>query len=169
MARQERERRYISEYMLDTFPEGDYQLNVPLGPIPEYLAKSHGPVKAASIYRPTRPRVDAVKWTPDRYIVIEAKVREAKTGIGDLTFYRSLVPQTIDLPWYDGQPITYRLVVPWSLDWLNAAAEAEGLEIVIYSKPWIDEYIKERQNYFTAEYREERAEKMRLRKALGVD
>jgi len=33
--RQERERRYISEYMMTTWPEGNWQLNVELGPIPQ--------------------------------------------------------------------------------------------------------------------------------------
>lgn len=169
MARQERERRYIAEYMLETFPEGDYLLNVPLGPIPDYLHNAHGPVKAAAIYRPTRPRVDAVKWTPYTYYVIEAKVREAKTGVGDLSFYRGLIPQTRDLPFYTGQSIVYRLVVPWALDWIQAAADAEGIEVVVYWQKWIAKYVKERQNYFTAEYREAREEKMRLREVLGVD
>lgn len=31
------------------------------------------------------------------------------------------------------------------------------------------DYVKERQHYFTAEYRAERAEKMRLREIMGVD
>lgn len=169
MARQERERRYIAEYMLETFPEGDYLLNVPLGPIPDYLLNSHGPQKAAAIYRPTRPRVDAVKWTPDKYYVIEAKIREVKAGIGDLTFYRGLIANTPDLPYYADQVIIYRLVVPWSLDWVVAAATETDIETVIYGREWIAAYVEERKHYFTQEYRDARAEKLRLRKLLGVD
>ena len=169
MVRQERERRFISEYMLEMFPGGDFLLNVPLGPIPDYLLNAHGPQRAAAIYRPTRPRVDAVKWTADRYYVIEAKIREAKTGIGDLAFYRGLIANTPDLPFYAGQELVYRLVVPWSLDWVIASATENGIEVVVYWKDWIAEYVKERQHYFTQEYRDARAEKMRLRGLLGVD
>jgi len=169
MARKERERRYISEYMKETFPEGDYQLNVELGPIPQEYVDRYGLKKAAARFRPTRPRVDAIKWTPEAYYLIEAKVRDIKTGIGDLTYYGGMADRTSDLPYYDGQPIIKRLIVPFMIEWIRVAADAAGVEVIVFMKDWIEEYVKERQNYFTAEYREKRAEKMRLRQIFGVD
>lgn len=169
MARQERERRYISEYMRDTWPGGDYQLNVELGPIPADYVQRYGLTKAAALFRPTRPRVDAVKWTPQAYYLIEAKIRDIKAGIGDLSYYGSVIPTTPDLPFYDGQPIIKRLVIPWMLEWLQPVATAAGIEVVVFEVDWIEAYVQERQHYFTAEYRTERAEKMRLRNILGVD
>ena len=169
MPRKERERRYISEYMLKTWPEGGWQLNVELGPIPQEYVDRYGLGKAAALFRPTRPRVDAVKWTPDKYYLIEAKLRDIKAGIGDLSYYRNMVKGTLDLPFYDGQPIICRLVVPWMIDWIRMAAEAAGVEVIVYFAAWVEDYVKERQHYFTAAYREERAEKMRLREILGVD
>lgn len=169
MPRKERERRYIAEYMLHQWPQGNYQLNVELGRIPQEYIDRYGLGKAAALFRPTRPRVDAVKWTKERYYLIEAKLRAIKNGIGDLTYYRSMIPLTPDLPYYDGQPITYRLVVPWMMDWLSDVAKQSQIEVVVFMPDWIEGYIKERQHYFTAEYRAERAEKMRLREILGVD
>lgn len=169
MARKERERRYISEYMLHAFPEGAWQLNVELGPIPQEYVDRYGLGKAAAMFRPTRPRVDAVKWTPTAYYIIEAKIRDIKAGIGDLTYYKGMVGQTPDLPFYDGQPIICRLVVPWMIDWIKTAADAAGVEVKVFWSEWIADYVKERQHYFTSEYRAERAEKMRLREILGVD
>lgn len=169
MARQERERRYISEYMMKTWPGGDYQLNVELGPIPSEYVQRYGMTKAAALFRPTRPRVDAVKWSPDQYIIIEAKIRDIKAGIGDLTYYKSLIASTPDLPYYDGQPIVARLVIPWMLEWLQPVADAVGVQVIVHTEDWIEGYVKERQNYFTAEYREERRKKMQLREVLGVD
>lgn len=169
MARQERERRYISEYMLDTWPAGEYQLNVELGPIPQDYVQRYGLTKAAALFRPTRPRIDAVKWQPDIYYLIEAKIRDIKAGIGDLSYYASIIPQTPDLPFYSGQPIVRRLIVPWMLDWLAPVATAAGVEVIVYERDWIQEYVRERQHYFTAEYREERKRKMQLRDILGVD
>jgi len=169
MARKERERRYISEYMKDTWPGGDYQLNVELGPIPQEYITRYGLTKAAALFRPTRPRVDAVKWEPDRYLIIEAKIRDIKAGIGDLTYYRNVIAETLDLPEYTGQPIVARLVIPWMLDWLQPVAAANNIEVVVYERDWIAEYVRERQLYFTADYRAARAEKMRLREVLGVD
>ena len=168
MTRQERERRYISEYMLHTWPAGDWQLNVELGPIPQEYVTRYGQAKAAALFRPTRPRVDAVKWEPGKFYLIEAKIREIKGGIGDLTYYRTMSKKTPDLPWYDGQEIICRLVVPWMLEWLSSAAEDNGVEVVIYHADWIDAYVRERQNYFTAEYRQKRAELMRNREILGL-
>jgi hypothetical protein len=110
-----------------------------------------------------------VKWTPERYFLIEAKIRDVKAGIGDLLYYRGMVPQTLDMPFYDGQPISYRLVVPWMIPWVQNAATVAGVEVVVHAPAWIADYVKERQHYFTAEYREARAEKMRLRQLLGVD
>jgi len=169
MARQERERRYISDYMLRTFPDCNYQLNVELGPIPSEYVRRMGLVKAAALFRPTRPRVDAVAWEADRYILLEAKVRDIKNGIGDLTYYRGLIPRTPDLPYYTGQPVVARLIVPWMLEWLNAAAAAVEVEVEVDYQEWIGEYVRQRQLYFTAEYRAARAEKKRLREILGVD
>lgn len=169
MARKERERRFISEYMVETWPKGDWQLNVELGPIPQEYVDRYGLGKAAAMFRPTRPRVDAVKWDGDKYYIIEAKIRDIKAGIGDLTYYLAMVPKTPDLLMYKGQTVVGRLVVPWMLDWIKTAADAVGIEVVIFKPDWIDDYVKERQHYFTAAYRAARAEKMKLREILGVD
>jgi len=169
MPRQERERRYISEYMMLTWPEGGWQLNVELGPIPQEYVDRYGLGKAAAIFRPTRPRVDAVRWEPGHYYLIEAKIRDIKAGIGDLSYYKGMVPSTPDLPYYDGQPVSYRLVVPWMIDWIKVAADGNGIEVAIFTADWIAAYVEERKHYFTAEYRNARAEKMKLREILGVD
>ena len=168
MPRQERERRYISEYMLSTWPEGEWQLNVELGPIPQEYVTRYGMSRAAAIFRPTRPRVDAVKWTKEAYYLIESKIRDIKNGIGDLSYYRGMARRTPDLPWYDNQPIVCRLVVPWFIDWIQVAAIEAQVEVVVFETDWIADYVKERQHYFTAEYRQQRAELMRNREILGL-
>ncbi len=169
MPRKERERRYIAEYMKHQWPEGNWQLNVELGPIPQEYVDRYGLGKAAAMFRPTRPRVDAIKWTPTHYYLIESKIRDIKAGIGDLSYYRGMIPRTPDLPFYNGQELIFRLVVPWMIDWIKAAADAAQVEVVVFWADWIADYVKERQHYFTAEYRAERAEKMKLREILGVD
>lgn len=169
MPRKERERRYISEYMKQTWPGGGWQLNVELGPIPQEYVDRYGLGKAAAMFRPTRPRVDAVKWTADKYYLIEAKIRDIKAGIGDLSYYGGMAERTLDLPFYDGQPIIRRLVVPWMIEWIRVAAEAAQVDVVVFWAEWIADYVRERQHYFTAEYRDSRAEIIRLREILGVD
>lgn len=169
MARKERERRYISQYMKDAFPDMNYQINVELGAIPQEYVQRYGIARAAALFRPTRPRVDAVRWQPDKYYLIEAKLRDMKSGIGDLLYYKSVIPSTPDLPFYDGQPIVARLVIPFELEWLKPIADEAGIEVVVKWYDFVDEYVRERQHYFTAEYREARREKMRLREILDVE
>jgi len=169
MPREDRERRYIAEYMLEAFPRGGYSLNVPLGPIPDEIQARYGAQAGANLYRPSRPRIDATAWTPGVYWLIEAKVREAKAAIGDLLVYKSLAERTLDLPGYIGQEFRLRLVVPWALDWVISAATSYGMHLVVYLPPWVEEYVRSRQDYFTREYRLARDEKTRLRRVLGVE
>lgn len=169
MARKERERRYIAEYLKDNYPRGNWQLNVELGRIPEEYIQRYGLTRAAALFRPSRPRVDAVIWEPERYILVEAKLRDIKAGIGDLLYYQAQLPNTPDLPYYDGQPFRLRLVVPWLVEWIHQVATAAGVEVVVSWQDWIADYIRERLDYFTAEYRAKRAELMRMREILGVE
>lgn len=169
MPRKERERRYITQCMKDTYPDMRWQLNVELGPVPQEYINRYGQTKAAALFRPTRPRVDAVRWTSDAYYLIEGKLRAIKSGVGDLMFYRLQAKITYDLPNYDGQPIKAILFLPWMIDWMQETAKEADIEIKVLWYDWIDDYVKMRQNYFTAEYRAERAEKMRRREILGLD
>ena len=169
MAFEPRERRYIAEYMADAYPQGNYALNVPLGPVPEDIAAKFGLAAGAKLIRPSRPRIDAVAWNRNYYYLIESKIREAKAAIGDILTYRALADKTADLPGYTGQEFQMVVVVPWALEWVLEAAQANGIRAEIYLPPWVEQYVKDRQLYFTAEYRVARAEKMRLRKTLGVE
>lgn len=169
MPRQERERRYISEFVKTAFPDMNWQLNVELGAVPAEYVTRYGLTKAAALFRPTRPRVDAVRWTKDSYYLIEAKLRDIKAGIGDLLYYQSVIPVTPDLPYYEGQPIKLLLVIPFTMEWIKKVADASNVELKFFEPEWVADYVKERQHYFTAEYREERRKKMELRKILDVE
>lgn len=169
MARAERERRYISEYTLEHFPEGNFQLNVPLGPIPEEIVKLQGLARGAAFYRSARRRVDATAWRPEAFYLIEAKIRDPLEGLGRLQTYRDLARVTPDLLGFEGQPIVARLVVPFSLTWIIEAARAATIELIVWKPPWIDDYVRERQLYFTAEYRRAREEKKHLRQLFDLE
>ncbi len=169
MARAERERRYVADYLAQYYPRGGWMTNVPLGPIPEEITSQHGIARGAMLFRPARPRVDAVIWSTSHYWLVEAKIREAKSAVGDLLVYRTLADSTPDLPEYNGQEIHTRLIVPWALDWISRVATRYGMEMEIFLPAWVEDYVRERQNYFTREVRLARDEKMRLRQVLGVE
>ena len=169
MPREERERRYIRDYLLKFYPGGGWVTNVPLGPIPQEIIARYGLQAGAKLFQPSRPRIDAVLLAANRYFLIEAKIREAKAAIGDLLVYRALAEKTPDLPLYDGQVLAMRLVVPWALDWVKLAAQEHGMDLVEFLPAWVEDYVRMRQDYFTKEWRMKREEIIRLREVLGVE
>ena len=169
MPREERERRYVAEWLLATYPQGNYMTNVPLGPIPEEIIARHGLQAGARLFNPSRLRVDGVVWLPNLYLLVEAKIREPAHAIGQLLLYKALAEKTQDLPSYDGQPFRLTLVVPWSLDWIKQAVQAHNMDLQIFLPAWVEAYVRERQEYFTRAYRLSREEKMRLRRTFGLE
>ncbi len=166
---EQRERRYISEYMLQAFPGGSFALNVELGPVPTELVEVHGLDGAALRYRPFRRRVDGTAWDERTYWLVESKIRDPLEGLGRLQTYRDLAGETPDLVGYERQEVRMRLVVPFSLDWIKVAAQKAGIELVEFFPSWITAYFQERQRYFTAEYRAKRDEKQAMRKLFGLE
>ena len=167
--RQERERRFISEYVLQAFPSGEWTLNVPLGAVPFELVRIRGTMAAAALFRPQRRRVDAVAWTRDAYYIVEAKIRDPFEGIGRLVTYAKEATRTNDLPGYEGQPIIPRLVVPFVIERDRISATELDIEIVEFSPPWIAEYVRERQLYFTADHRQARQDRDAQRQLFGLE
>jgi len=165
----EREKRYIREYCEATFRPGTYELNVPIGPIPEQSIEIYGLRRAKTRYRPWRRRIDAVAWQTGVYILIEAKIRDPLEGLGRLHTYLTLAKQTPDLPGYEGQVFEKRLIVPFALDWIKEAARADEVRLEEFWVDWIADYVRDRQLYFTRDYRVKREEIMRLRRLLGVE
>jgi len=155
--------------MLATFPDGDWELNVPLGDVPLELIQQEGLTKAARLYRPQRRRVDAVAWRADAYYLIETKIRDPFEGIGRLQTYAREAARTPDLPGFDGQPIIPRLVVPFVIQRDQMASDEAGIELVEFFQDWIGDYLIERQQYFTAAFRIARADKMRMRELLNLE
>jgi hypothetical protein len=165
----ERERRYGAEYMKKEFPHGNFAMNVPLGKIPQESIDQLGVTEAASVYRPYRPRADAIAWSAGHYILLEFKIVNPAIGIGQLLMYQFLIPVTNDLPYYTGQPLEMRLVTPSAIDWVQTVCFQAGIRLIIEEQSWISEYIDSRQNYFRAPYRAAREEKLRMRRLLGLE
>ena len=106
------ERRYVAEYCLSMWPAGGYQLNFPLGPIPEYSSKQLGYEAAARYWRPYRPEIDAIKFFDTGIVLIETKVIKAWHVLGQLLLYKELVPYTEKLKAWWGKDIQLRIVMP---------------------------------------------------------
>jgi hypothetical protein len=146
MARREyvqRERRYVIEYVQDRMPDRDFVFyNVPVGPAPEELAKAH-PEVPIEHFRRWRLYADAVVGWRGLLVLVEAKIRNPKTGIGYLLQYAPLVSQTPELKPYAGRPLQLRLVTPRQDPRVIQAAAQFGIVVDIFYKPWVGEYLRE--------------------------
>jgi len=165
--REEHEARYVSEYILEKFPERTYKLRAPLGGPPPEWVQEMGEEKALRTYRPYRPEVDAIVIEEDRLILIEGKILKVMDGISKLPVYRFLVPVTPELAEYHELEIEARLVTPHPPFWAEQYAKHADIIVDIWEPEWIQEYHKRMDRYWTKEARAERAKRKEVLKGLG--
>ena len=157
-----RERRYIVEWANERFPEAEKMFNVPLGPVPESLIAELGSLeKAARTFRSWRPKIDAVLKLPDKAIFAEAEILDPKNAIGDLLYYRELIPETPDLGEILNMKHEFWLVIPTYLKWVQDFATKRGIIVDIYTPEWLADYLEEWKKYTTPEGMLKRMERKR--------
>ncbi len=163
------ERRYIADYCAARFPEGGYQLNYPLGPIPRSEVETRGYDAAARFFRPLRPEVDAIKFSDDRLVLLETKIIKAWHVLGQLLLYGHLVQYTEELrPWW-GLPVELRIIMPEISPMVIEICQTVG----IYPERYVTDSALEQQEkynrYSTKEYQTLRQERNAIRRALNVE
>jgi len=157
-----RERRYIVEWANMRFPEATKMFNVPLGPVPESLVAELGSMeKAARTFRSWRPKIDCVLKLVDRAIFAEAEILSPKNAIGDLLYYKELVPSTPDLGDILNLKREFWLVIPTYLKWVEDFATKQGIVVDYYTPDWLYEYLDEWKKYTTPEGLLKREERKR--------
>jgi len=166
---QQREVRLVAEYLAQEIFPHPYKQNAALGPAQPGLAEALGDEKGLAASRPWRFAVDAIAFPPGELVLIEGKILKLADGIAKLPLYRALVDETPELAPYRGLPVVMRLVCPWESEQAQRLARAAGVEIVMFCPEWIKRYVDELHDYWTADNRRERAERLRLRQDLGVD
>lgn len=146
-----RERRYIAEWADKKFPGFDKYFNVPIGPVPESLVKEIGFERARRIYRRWRNYADCIVVLPDRTVLAEAEIRDPRNAIGDLLYYKTLVPKTPDFPGGLDRPVEYWLVIPSDFKFIEALAKEQGIIVDYYDPEWLKSYLEEWKKYFSKE------------------
>lgn len=166
---QQRERALISSYIRDRFPRSRVILGAPLGPVPEQLTATWGRFKALRVARGLRPEVDALVFDNHRLVLIEAKILKWVDGLAKLPLYKGLVATTPELQEYVSWPVDMVLVTPWTSENIQAAAQALGVQVEVYSTPEVEVYAQELHKYWTSEYQSARSDKRRARELLGLE
>ena len=165
--RREIEPRWVSWYIKKHYPDGEVRLRCPLGPIPDELKELYGPAKAARVYRPSRPEVDALVILPGALLLIEAKIFKYMDGLAKLPVYASLVPQTSELMVFKDRPVLMHLLIRKAIPWVVAAAPGVGVEVMTDAPDWLLEIWAERDQYWTPGARMKRADRKALLEKLG--
>lgn len=158
---------WVSWYIKTYYPDAEIRLRCPLGPIPDELKQLYGPAKAAQVYRPSRPEVDAVVVLEDAIILIEAKIFKYMDGLAKLPVYASLVRTTPELMALLPRPIRMHLLLPRPISWVMAAAAENGVEVKVAAPDWVLAIWEERDTYWTPENRMRREERKELLRKLG--
>ena len=166
---QQRQTRLIAEWMGLKYPQGGYTLNARLGPALDGMVETVGEERALRESAPWRPRVDGLVLEPDLVTLVEAEIRQPRNAVGNLLVYRNLVGTTPELRSHWGHSIRMLLLMPWTNASIDAIAHTAGVVVVIYNPPWIADYVGELQVYWTREYQDRRAERLQLRRTLGVE
>uniref|UniRef100_A0A6M3X4U9 Uncharacterized protein n=1 Tax=viral metagenome TaxID=1070528 RepID=A0A6M3X4U9_9ZZZZ len=138
----QRERRYVPEYVNEKYPERVAVFyNMAVGPAPKELYKANPEIPLAH-FRRWRFWIDAVVILKDRMVLLEGKLRKPAEGLGQLLLYRALLPQTPELEPYKWLSIEMVLVTPRPDPRVIGVANSLGINIVIWSKPWVQDYLR---------------------------
>ena len=167
--RREIEPKWVSWYVKEHYPDAEVRLRCPLGPLPAELKQLHGPAKAARVYRPSRPEVDALIIMDDELILIEAKIQKYMDGLAKLPVYASLVPETDELSVFHDRPLTMHLLIPVLIPWVVAAAPRLDVTVKTSAPDWLLPIWEERDKYWQPAARIKRADRRAFLKSMGYE
>jgi len=165
--RREIEPRWVSAYIKEHYPDEEVHLRCPLGSIPNQLKELYGPAKAAKVYRPSRPEVDALVVLPGAILIIEAKIFKYMDGLAKLPVYKALVPKTPEFMAIQNRPVIMHLLIPKAIPWVVEAAPEMGVEVYTWAPDWVLQIWEERDKYWQPEARIKRRERKELLTRLG--
>lgn len=157
----------MSSYIKEFYPDEEVRMRCPLGGIPDEMKALYGPAKAAKVYRPSRPEVDALVVLPGALLLIEAKIFKYMDGLAKLPVYKVLVPKSPELMVFRDRPVIMHLLLPKAIPWVVSAAPELGVEVKTWAPEWVIRIWEERDKYWTPESRMKRAERKALLTKLG--
>lgn len=140
---QQRERRYVVEYVYNTYPAAIKLFNVRLGDIPERFRFSSLALENANMFKVFRRFVDALVITADEVILIEAKMIAKVENLAQLEMYARLLHQTKELQQLIANKVVKKVLVAVVLDpELAKEAERYNVEVRVYRPAWAVDYAE---------------------------
>ncbi len=140
---QQRERRYVVEYVMLAYPNCPVFFNLRVGALPQDLARRYPGQDMDRLARVWKRFADAVVVLPDSLVLIETKLRRPTEAIGEIISYRAVLWETPELQAYGKLPVRCELVTVQDDPQLRPALVAQGIQIVIYAPQWALDYLRE--------------------------
>ena len=131
------------------------------------MIEQYGEEEALHRFRPSRPEVDAVVITPDKLILIEAKVFHWRKGARQLQDYAQEVPHTPELREFLGRTLEKHLVVVKAFPEVKDYCKRRGITLVEWSTPRAKEKFEAQDTYWTREKVEEREKRKKRLEEIG--
>lgn len=138
---QQRERRYIVDYVRTRYPDAYAIFNQRLGGMPAKLEGVDIGNISSNIYKVFNRYVDALVIQPDKVLLIEAKILADLGAVSQLEYYAALVGQTPDLARYSALPLELHIVTASADPSFVAFAASKNITIDIYRPPYAVEYL----------------------------
>lgn len=121
-----------------TLPAGiPFFVSQQLGEIPRLPGLDNTDEFVVSASKSMRRRADLILLRGGAIEVIEFKIRDDGSALGQLVIYRDLVPETPELAMLRGRPVTLRLVQAVQDAVIARAAERLGIIVEIFTPPEI--------------------------------
>ena len=139
---QAREMRLVVEYLAKNYGRYETRTRVRLGGYPKALDHpdlSEPERRALGVWRRW---ADAIVFMPTKLVLIEAKIRPGPEAIAQLKLYKHLLPKTPELAEHKGKPIELVLLFALEDKVVEQLARQEGIRVVYYKPPWVDEYLE---------------------------
>ena len=140
---QQRDRRYVVEYVTEIYPNDRQFFNLRMGPAPISIAEAYPGLNVDRFARVWKKTCDAVVITKDEIVLIEGELRRPTEGLGELLVYRDLINTTPELQPFMGKKIRTVLLCPILDPTMTMQLRDHNIDAVLYKPQWVEDYLQE--------------------------
>lgn len=128
---QQREAKFVNEWLMMTFPANLQWKRVRLGVLPDK--------KLGNLLKITLRWADAIVFDGETVFIIEAKLRSDLGALAQLEEYKVLFRDTPEFSLLKGSPVEMVLLLPYRWTDLVQAAVQRGIRVEIFRPDWLYE------------------------------
>jgi len=130
---QQREAKFVNEWLMMKFPSSLQWKRVRLGPLPDK--------KLGALMKITLRWADAIVFDGETVFIIEAKLRSDLGALAQLEEYRALFRETPEFSILKDKPVEMILLLPYGWADLVRAAAQRGIRVEIFMPAWLYESL----------------------------